>query len=71
MVRYNRRALKRLLGERGLRPDAVARQARLSRQTVYYIVLGATVPKADTLAKIATALGVGVDSFFQTTRDAA
>lgn len=42
----------------------LAKQARMERQTVSYLERGVTTPRADTLAKLATALGVSIVEFF-------
>ena len=65
MLTYDRRALKRLMAERGLDPEQVSRLAGIARPTVSYLSRGVTVPKASTMAKLATALQVEVGVFFQ------
>lgn len=62
--RYDRRALKRIIAARALDEVELARAAGLSDRTVYYIARGVTDPKASTLAKLASVLGVSVEDFF-------
>ena len=64
MLKYDKRALKRLMVAAGLDNDALARKARLASRTVWYLVRGMTEPRASTLAKLAMALDVSVEAFF-------
>lgn len=64
MVSYDKRALRRLLVAAGIDEMEIAERSGLKRQTVNYIARGMTVPRATTLAKIASALGVSVEAFF-------
>lgn len=63
-VAYNRKALRRLRETAGVGIEALAQQARLSRQAIMYIERGMTEPKASTLAKLAAALDVSIAEFF-------
>jgi transcriptional regulator with XRE-family HTH domain len=63
MVIYEPGTLKALRRQRRLRVEDLAAKARVSPRQVHYIEHG-SIPKADTLAKLATALGVPVQAFF-------
>lgn len=63
-MKYDKRALRRLRTEKGLTRDEVARLAKLGSRTIYYLDKGMTSPRADTLARLATGLGVSVTAFF-------
>jgi len=62
MLRYERRRLQRLL--RGQPLKALAQSSRLSLRTLRYLQQGVTVPRADSLGRLASVLGVGVETFF-------
>lgn len=62
-MRYNKRFLRRVMTERDLTGDALARKSGITRQTIHAIARGAE-PKASTLGKLAAALSVDVDDFF-------
>jgi transcriptional regulator with XRE-family HTH domain len=64
-VKYDKGALKRLMAARGIGPTEVAALTGLARPTVSMISVGVTTPRADTLAKLARALGVQVQAFFR------
>lgn len=66
---YDRRALRRLLKDQDL--DALAAETRLNRRTLWYLQRGVTEPKASTLARLATALGVEPNAFYFRKDDAA
>ena len=61
---YDKDALRRLREKRGLLLPELASLAGLAPNTVNYIERGVTAPRADTLAKLATALNVDVSKFF-------
>ena len=61
-------AIKALLAERGLTQVELARLAGINRSTVLHIIRGGHCT-TDTLAKIATALGVDVAELFTTPLD--
>lgn len=63
-MRYDSRALRRLLAERGLSASDLAARVRITRQAVSAIARGSVTPNARTLAKLAHALGVPVGAFF-------
>lgn len=63
MVIYEPRTLKVLRGRQQLRVEDLATRARLSARQLRSLEQGA-IPRADTLAKLASALGVPVESFF-------
>lgn len=63
-MRYDRRALKRLREERGLELVDLAKRCGLGLRTLYYLDRGITVPRADTLGRLAHGLRVGVEEFF-------
>ena len=65
MVKYDKGALKRMMAARGIGPTEVASRTGMSRPAVSMISLGVTTPRADTLAKLARALGVQVHEFFR------
>lgn len=62
--RYDERAVKRLRTERGLDVPTLAKQARVSKNSIYLYERG-NEPKASTLARLARALGVSVEAFFE------
>lgn len=64
-MKYDRRALRALRSKSGLTRDELANRARLSERTLYFLERGVTEPKASTLAKLAQALGVSVEAFFE------
>ena len=63
-MRYRHEAVRFLREQRGLRIDALAVKARISVRQLRYLEHG-SIPKADTLGRLARALGVGVEAFFQ------
>jgi transcriptional regulator with XRE-family HTH domain len=65
-LRYDRYAVGREMRRQGLRAQDLARRARASRQHVSFIVRGMVDPRASSLARLASALGVGIESFFIT-----
>ena len=69
-MRYDKRALRRIMVARGLDERTLCRKAKLASRTIYYLVRGMTAPRADTLAKLAGALDVDANAFF-VRRDAA
>ena len=57
------RRLQALSAARGLDPGELARQANVSRTTLYNLLQGRTAsPRASTLARLATVLGVSPES---------
>jgi transcriptional regulator with XRE-family HTH domain len=64
-MKYNRRALRRVLREQGRDIVEVARQAGLARQTVHFLARGMTVPNVTTIAALATVLNVPITVFFE------
>jgi transcriptional regulator with XRE-family HTH domain len=62
---YDKDALRRLMVARGFDIPALARAAGVMPRTVNYIVRGMTMPRADTLGKLAHALHVSVARFYQ------
>ena len=69
MVSYEPGKLKAMRGQRGLRVEDLAEKARLSARQLRALEQGA-IPRADTLAKLATALGVTVQAFYSERRRA-
>lgn len=63
-MKYDVQALKRLRGRAGLRIDALATAAGMSENAVRLIERGVSIPRADSLASLAGALGVAVEEFF-------
>ncbi len=58
--------MKRLRAEQGISQDRLSKLADLSLNTVVTVESGANVnPTIDTLTKIASALGVGVDDLIK------
>jgi len=64
-VKYDRRALKRLLSEKRITVLDLAAQSGMTRAALYMIARGAVTPKATTLAKIASVLDVPIERFFK------
>jgi len=64
MVKYDKRALGRLMVARGWGDADVARRARTTRQNVNHLRRGLTEPRASTIARLANAFGVRVDAFY-------
>lgn len=62
---YDKGALRRLMRERDWNDQKVADAAGVRVRTVNYIARGISVPKADTLGKLARALKVNVARFYQ------
>ena len=65
MLRYRRTAIKELREEEGLPLDDLARRAKLTTRNLRYLERGPQIPRADTLARLAQALGVGIGMFFE------
>jgi transcriptional regulator with XRE-family HTH domain len=63
--RYDHQAVKRLRADRGLGVEELARSARLSANSIYLYERGHSEPKASTLARLARALGVSIEAFFE------
>jgi transcriptional regulator with XRE-family HTH domain len=63
-LRYDKKAIKRIRLERGLSVVELAKAARITSRTLNYIEHGYSDPRATTMAKIATVLGVTVDAFY-------
>ena len=63
-MRYNRRALKRLMVERGIDARVLATRTGLTHQGIYTLARGMAEPKASTLGRLASALEVPVEAFF-------
>ena len=63
-MKYDAQALKRLRARAGLRIDAFAMAAGMSENAVRLIERGVSIPRADSLASLAGALGVAVEEFF-------
>ena len=63
-LRYDPTALRRMLDERHLTLTAMARRARIGRDTLNAIATRRVRPRADTLAKIARGLDVPIGAFF-------
>jgi transcriptional regulator with XRE-family HTH domain len=63
VLRYNPRAIRTLRLEQGIDTDALGRRARVTGRAVRLIEAGST-PRADTLGKLASALGVQVGAFY-------
>lgn len=63
-MRYDKFALRRLRKSKGIEVDELAHRAKVARGTVHYADRGVTIPRADTLAKFATALGVEIQDFY-------
>ena len=64
-MKYDRRALKRLLSEKRITVLDLAAQSGMTRAALYMIARGAVTPKATTLAKIASVLDVPIERFFK------
>lgn len=64
-MKYDRRALRRLMTRRGVDLGTLAQQTRLSRVGLRMIEKGVAIPNAGTLARVATALRVPVGAFFE------
>jgi len=64
-VKYDRRALKRLLSEKRITVLDLAAQSGMTRAALYMIARGAVTPKATTLARIASVLDVPIERFFK------
>jgi transcriptional regulator with XRE-family HTH domain len=65
-VTYDRHALAREMKRRKIGPRKLAPKADMSAQSISYLARGMTEPKASTLARLATALGIDVRAFFVT-----
>lgn len=63
-IHYDRRAIKRFMVARDLDRKELAQRARLAVNTIHYLCLGVTEPKASTLARIATVLEMPIEAFF-------
>ena len=63
-MKYDIQALKRLRERAGLRIDALAHEAGMSENALRLIERGVSIPRADSVASLATALGVEVQEFF-------
>lgn len=63
--RYDKRAPRRLREATGLALEAAAAKAGLARQTLMYLERGMTVPRADTMAKLARVYGVDINAFYK------
>ena len=63
-MKYRPEAIKELRLKLGLRLEEVAERARLGERNLRNLERGFQIPKADTLAKLATALRVPVSQFF-------
>jgi len=63
-MKYDIQALKRLRERAGLRIDVLAHEAGMSENAVRLIERGVSIPRADSVASLATALGVEVQEFF-------
>ena len=64
-MKYDRRALKRLLSEKRITVLDLAAQSGMTRAALYMIARGAVTPKATTLARIASVLDVPIERFFK------
>jgi len=64
-MKYDKRAIKRVLTEKGMTVIALSEQTGLTRAALYMIARGAVTPKATTLARIASALEVPIERFFK------
>lgn len=67
---YDREAARRLRISKGLRPADVAFGAKMSTAGLYNIERG-SVPRATTLARLASALRVSIGDFFRHKEDGA
>lgn len=63
-MKYRPNAIKELRQGFGLRLEEVAERAKLGERNLRNLERGFQIPKADTLAKLATAFGVPVSRFF-------
>ena len=62
---FNRNLVSKILVKKGLTQYRLAKEAHLAQSTLSDILTGKNSnPRIDTLAKIADALGVSVDAFF-------
>ena len=62
--RYDKRALPRLMLEKGFSVPGLAEKSSLTRQAVADLKRGAREPKAGTIAGLSTALGVSPAELF-------
>jgi transcriptional regulator with XRE-family HTH domain len=69
-MRYDNEALDRLMKQKRVKNRVLAELAGMHENNVRFIAHGWTEPRANTLAKLATALKVPVTEFF-TKKDAA
>jgi transcriptional regulator with XRE-family HTH domain len=63
MLTYNRVAIRTLRLAREIDTDTLGRRARLTGRAIRAIERG-SIPRADTLGRIASVLGVGVETFY-------
>jgi transcriptional regulator with XRE-family HTH domain len=63
-LRYDRDAIRRLREKRKLTMQQLADKAGITGRTLSYIEKAYSDPRASTLAKLATALGVSVGALF-------
>ena len=63
-MRYDPSAIRRIRTRRGLDLVGLATKAGISQRNAYNLDRGLGIPRADTLASIARALGVRITAFF-------
>jgi transcriptional regulator with XRE-family HTH domain len=65
--RFEPRSIKRHRVARGLSLGECARRADIADQTLRYLERGVTHPRADTIARLASVLGVTPNDFYKAT----
>ena len=65
IVRYDPKALRRCRRKQAIGQGELAHRARLSLRGLGYLEHGLHEPRAGTLARLASALGVSIDAFFR------
>ena len=63
-MKYRQEALRFFREQRGFNIDQLSAKARVSVRQLRYLESG-SIPKADTLGRLAHALGVSVEDFFR------
>ena len=63
-IAFDRRVIRKLREDRGWNLSETAARIGMSQQNLGYIERGLVSPKASTVARLAEAFGVGVETFY-------
>ncbi len=69
IIRYNKKALGKIIKEKDISHGTLSLKSGISRQQINILEAGVNIPNGKTIAKLAAALGVTPNDFFEIKED--